>query len=72
LGENGVAIVGVCVDENGRLTSNPTLAKSSGSAALDNGALKLAKAGSGHYRSTTEDGRPVSYCYPFRIRFQLN
>jgi len=72
MGENGVAIVGVCVDERGRLTSNPTIAKSSGSTQLDDGALKLAKAGSGHYRSTTEDGRPVSYCYPFRIRFQLN
>ena len=72
LGENGVATVEVCVNEYGRLTATPTLARSSGSAALDDGALKLAKAGSGHYRSTTEDGRPVNYCYPFRIRFQLN
>jgi hypothetical protein len=34
-------------------------------------ALKLAKAGSGHYLATTEDGRPVNSCYPFRIRFQI-
>lgn len=71
LGETGVATVRVCVDGNGRLASDAAIAQSSGSARLDEGALKLAKAGSGHYRSTTEDGRPVSYCYPFRIRFEL-
>ncbi|TLY91210.1 MAG: energy transducer TonB, partial [Gammaproteobacteria bacterium] len=46
-------------------------ARSSGSARLDDGALKLAHAGSGHYRPTTEDGRPVDSCYVFRIRFEL-
>jgi hypothetical protein len=53
------------------LASDPAIAQSSGSARLDEGALKLAKAGSGHYRSTTENGTPVSYCYPLRIRFEL-
>jgi protein TonB len=72
LGETGSATVRVCVDGNGRLASDPIMARSSGSTRLDEAALKLAKAGSGHYRSTTEDGRPVSYCYPFRIRFELN
>lgn len=71
LGEMGVATVRVCVDDRGRLASAPTLAQSSGSASLDTAALRLARAGSGHYRSTTEDGKPVSYCYPYRIRFQL-
>lgn len=71
LGETGVSTVRVCVDDRGRLASAPTLAQSSGSARLDLAALKLAMAGSGHYRSTTEDGKPVSYCYPYRIRFQL-
>jgi protein TonB len=69
--EHGVATVAVCVDVNGRLTSAPTTAQSSGSARLDEGALKLAKAGSGHYRASTEDGRPVNSCYPIRIRFEL-
>jgi TonB family protein len=69
--EQGVATVRVCVDVNGRLTSDPTTAQSSGSARLDQGALQLAKAGSGHYRASTEDGRPVNSCYPFRVRFQL-
>jgi TonB family protein len=70
-GEKGVATVNACVDDKGRLTAAPTLAKTSGSASLDDGALKLAKAGSGHYRPTTEDGRPVSSCYGFLVRFEF-
>jgi TonB family protein len=71
LEEQGVATVRVCVDANGRLTSDPTAIEGTGSARLDEGALKLARAGSGHYRASTEDGRPVNSCYPFRIRFQI-
>ena len=71
LGEHGVVSVRVCVDSQGRLTAEPALAQSSGSARLDDGALRLARAGSGRYRATTEDGRPVSSCYPVRIRFDL-
>jgi periplasmic protein TonB len=70
--EKGVATVRVCVDETGRLTTDPAIAQSSGSVRLDAGALKLARAGSGHYRPTMEDGRPVSSCYPFRVRFELS
>ena|SRR5436853_7623673 len=54
-----------------RLSADPTIARSSGSARLDEGAVRLAKAGSGHYRATTEDGRPVSSCFPFLIRFDF-
>jgi TonB family protein len=68
-GVTGAATVRACVDDKGRLTAAPTLAQTSGSASLDAGALRLAKAGSGHYRATTEDGRPVSSCYEFRVRF---
>jgi TonB family protein len=71
LGEKGVTSVEVCVDGTGRLTANPTVTQSSGSARLDAGALKLARAGSGHYRATTEDGRAVSSCFAFRIRFDF-
>jgi protein TonB len=70
-GEEGVATVQACVDGRGRLLSAPTIVQSSGSARLDEGALKLAGAGSGHYRASTEDGRPVNACYPFRIRFDF-
>ena len=71
LEEEGISTVRVCVDSRGKLTSDPTTVNSSGSARLDEGALKLARAGSGHYRATTEDGRPVNSCYPLGIRFQL-
>jgi TonB family protein len=71
LGEMGVATVRVCVDERGRLASAPMIMQSSGKARLDDAAVLLAKAGSGHYRSTTEDGVAVSSCYPYRIRFQI-
>jgi TonB family protein len=70
-GTEGVATVRVCVDAAGRLNAAPTLAKSSGSAILDDGALTLARAGSGRYRSSTENGRPVDDCYAFRVRFAL-
>jgi TonB family protein len=71
LEEMGVAAVRACVDGNGRLTSDPTIVQSSGKRRLDEAALKLARAGSGHYRATTEDGKPVSSCYAFGIRFDL-
>ncbi len=70
-GEQGIATVQACVDGMGRLISNPTLIQSTGSSRLDEAALRLAKAGSGHYRASTEDGHPVNSCYPFRIRFDL-
>jgi hypothetical protein len=69
--EQGAATIRACIDPRGRLTSEPAIVESSGSTRLDLGALKLAKAGSGHYRATTEDGKPVDSCYRFRIRFQL-
>jgi TonB family protein len=71
LREEGTAVVRVCVDEKGKLADEPALAGSSGHPRLDEGALKLAKAGSGRYRPTMEDGRPVSSCYPMRVKYQL-
>lgn len=71
LGEQGSAAIQVCVDPSGRLTSEPQLMKSSGISRLDEGAIRLAKAGSGHYRATTENGTPVSSCYGYLIRFDL-
>lgn len=71
LGEAGATVVSVCVDPRGALTAAPTILQSSGIGRIDQGALRLAQAGSGHYRPTTENGRPVSACYAFRIRFQL-
>lgn len=70
-GQEGAAIIQTCVDERGKLVANPTVVQSSGTPSLDEGALKLAKAGSGHYRPATEDGRPVSSCFDFRITFRV-
>jgi periplasmic protein TonB len=71
LGEEGSANVHVCVGPNGKITEDPTLAQTSGSARLDDGALKLAKAGSGHYQPGTEDGQPITQCMVFKIKFEL-
>ena len=71
LGEEGSANIHVCVGPNGKLTEDPTLAQTSGSARLDDGALKLAKAASGHYQPGTEDGQPAAMCTVFKIKFEL-
>ena len=70
-GDQGVSVVKVCVNTRGRLTTDPVTSKSSGFERLDLAALKLAKAGSGHYRPSTEDGVPVESCYPVGVRFQI-
>jgi protein TonB len=71
LEEQGVTTVRVCVSADGRLTAVPTIDQSSGSPRLDDGALRLATAGSGHYRPATEDGQAMTACYSFRVRFAL-
>jgi TonB family protein len=70
-GEQGLAVIKVCVNVKGRLMADPIAAQSSGFARLDEAALKLARAGSGHYRPSTEDGVAVDSCYPVGVRFQL-
>lgn len=72
LNEQGRATVRVCVDAKGKLTEEPTIAQTSGLPRIDEGALKLAKAGSGRYRPTMEDGQPVNSCFPFGIKFELH
>ncbi len=71
LGESGTATVHVCTDTKGKLTEEPTIAETSGTPRLDDGALKLAKAASGRYKPATEDGNPINACFSFRIKFQL-
>jgi TonB family protein len=70
-GEQGTVAVNACVNAKGWLTSDPTILASSGSATLDQAALRLAKAGSGHYQPSTEDGRAVDSCYGFQVQFIL-
>jgi protein TonB len=71
LGESGTATIHVCTDAKGKLTEEPSVAETSGTPRLDEGALKLAKAASGRYKAATEDGNPIASCFGFRIKFQL-
>jgi hypothetical protein len=71
LGETGATIIGVCVTALGQLSKEPQVMHSSGNLKLDGGAVRLAKAGSGHYRASTENGQAVSSCFPMRVRFEL-
>jgi periplasmic protein TonB len=69
LGEEGSAVIHACVAPTGKLSEDPTIAKTSGSSRLDEGAIKLAKAG--HYVAGTEDGKPTTGCFNMSIKFQL-
>jgi periplasmic protein TonB len=71
LGQEGVATVAVCVGPDGKLTKEPTVEKSSGTASLDEAALKLVHAGSGKFRAATQEGKPVDSCGKLPIRFTL-
>jgi len=71
LNEEGSTVVRVCVGPNGKLTETPTVQTSSGSARLDEGAVNLAKAGSGKFQPATEDGKPITDCFAFRIVFKM-
>lgn len=69
LGEFGGSNVHICVDAKGVLTEAPTLAMSSGFERLDQAALALAAAGSGHYLPATENRTPVPDCTVFKVWF---
>ncbi|HEY2274695.1 MAG TPA: energy transducer TonB [Steroidobacteraceae bacterium] len=71
LEEQGVVTVHVCVGPDGKITEEPTVAKSSGSARLDGGGVKLARAGSGRYIPGTEEGKAITKCINFNVKFQL-
>jgi periplasmic protein TonB len=72
LGEEGMAVVHTCVGPNGKLSEAPTLATSSGKPRLDEAAIKVATAGSGRYVPGTEEGKPITACFNFGIRFKLH
>lgn len=72
LGEQGTAIVEVCVGANGRLTSAPRMVKTAGSPRLDRAAMRYARATSGHWVPEKRNGVPMNYCGQLPIKFQLN
>jgi periplasmic protein TonB len=72
MGEEGSVAIHVCIGPNGKVTEEPTVAKSSGSSRLDEAGIKLAKAGAGHYNPATEDGKPITSCVNLPIKFKIN
>jgi protein TonB len=71
LEETGVVTVHSCVGPDGKLSEDPTVAKTSGHERLDAAGLRCAKAGSGKYTPATEDGKAVSGCVNFNVKFLL-
>ena len=71
LEEQGSVTMHSCVDGTGKLTEDPSVSKTSGSARLDGGAMRLAKAASGKYTPATDDGKPVPGCVSFIVTFKL-
>jgi periplasmic protein TonB len=68
--EQGSATVRVCVDAKGKLTGDPQIAQSSGFPRLDEGAVKLARAG--RYQPGTANGQPQEQsCVSFRVKFEI-
>jgi protein TonB len=70
LEEQGTVTVHVCVGPDNKLTEEPTVVKGV-NARLDGGAMRLAKAGSGKYIAATEEGKPVTKCVNYNVKFQL-
>jgi len=71
-GQEGVVAVEACIDTSGRLTSEPTVAETSGFPLLDEAALKQARDASGHFLPATLDGQAIASCYRYRVRFQTH
>lgn len=71
LGEQGTALVKLCIGAGGRVVGDPTIQKSSGSSRLDQAALRYARATSGHFEPETRNGQPVTVCTALPIKFQL-
>lgn len=71
LGEQGTALVKVCIGAGGRVMGEPSIMRSSGSSRLDQAAIRYAKATSGHFEPETRNGVPVEVCTALPIKFQL-
>ena len=65
----GVVTVQVCSGPDGKVSGEPTVANSSGNAALDEAAVKWARRA--RFTPGTQDGNPVTMCLPLPVRFQL-
>jgi protein TonB len=66
--QEGRPLIKVCIAANGRLES-ADIAESSGFPALDEAAVRLAKAS--RFKAATEEGRPMQSCANLPIKFSL-
>jgi periplasmic protein TonB len=71
LGEQGTALVKLCVGAGGRVVGEPAITRSTGSSRLDQAAIRYAKGTSGHFRPAMRDGVPITSCVSLPIKFQL-
>jgi TonB family protein len=71
LGEEGIAIVKVCVGPTGRIDGKPTIDKSAGSPRLDRAAVAWAREAL-RFTPATENGVAVAACKGFRVNFTLH
>jgi protein TonB len=72
LGQEGTALVSVCVGSDGKFSKPPSIEKSSGTASLDEAAMRLANAASGRFTPATQEGKPVDACTKLPVKFKLN
>jgi TonB family protein len=61
--------VRACVGPDGRVAGDPTVTNSSGTASLDEAAVKWARRA--RFTPGTEDGTAVEMCFQFNVRFKL-
>jgi protein TonB len=71
LGEQGTALVKLCIGAGGRVVGDPSIQRSSGSSRLDQAAIRYARATSGHFEPETRNGQAVTVCTALPIKFQL-
>jgi len=65
----GVTTVRACVGPDGRVAGDPTVTNGSGTASLDEAAVKWARRA--RFSPGTEDGTAVEMCTQFNVRFRL-
>jgi protein TonB len=65
----GVTTVRACVGPDGRVAGDPTVTNGSGTASLDEAAVKWARRA--RFAPGTEDGAAVEMCTQFNVRFKL-
>ena len=63
--------VHVCVDQAGKLEKDPTIVRSSGNAAVDQAAVKIAASGAAYYRPDASSNGPLAFgCAQLAIKFE--